>query len=162
MSAQLGVINPVFFTNEYDLYYSRENTPSISYLYNSNGQSYLFDDPEMQKFSLLPTTMKIENKEVVFTINKKHAIYYDRVFIYSLPELFKKVEFPYQLKQDLLDKIATIANYLAQGLEYEYLPGTAKQEKENLFFVVKKGKTHCRVTLLSFRKNKDIYYKDID
>jgi hypothetical protein len=152
---------PSLLADRFDSNFNIGNPPSVSYLYSSNRQSYLFTDPQMDQFSFIPA-IELKDKKLVFTINKKLAVYYDNTFFFSLPELVKKVQLPHSLNQELLDKIAIIANYLAQGEEYEYVTGTAKEKDSMLNFLVKKGENRCRVTVPSYRENAEITYEKID
>lgn len=140
----------------------------FSYLYSSpnrnHEESYLFEDPQMDEVSYLDPIV-IWNKKVNFTLfHQKLALYDGKDFILSLPDFLKKADFsskvslPNNLSQELLDKIAIIANYLHQGKEYEYLKGSAQQQGEKLIFLVKKGSNRWEVTLPSFQiKNEAIY-----
>jgi hypothetical protein len=161
MSVQLGINS--FFPNKFDSHYCEVGLSSYSYIYQSNHNRYQYLDPEMDQFSYLPV-IKLKEKQVIFTINPEEVIYYENAFFSSLPKLLNRIKPPKTLDQDLLDKIALIANYLAQGKEYEYLQGTAKQQGEKLTFLVKKrgGESHCRVTLPNFQKDEEIQYEEVD
>lgn len=136
-------------------------SPPISYLYPPDRQSYLFSDPQMDQFSFIPA-IELKDKKLIFTINRRLAVYYEDTFFFSLPELLKKVKLPEGLSQELLDKVAIIANYLAQGEEYEYIKGTAKEKDHTLNFLVKKGNNCCCVTVPSYREADEIQYEKID
>src|SRR5262245_1231351 len=136
MSVQLGVNPGSGYSEELNSYCSG-SSPPISYLYNSKRTAYQFVDPQMDDYSLLPQ-VEINGKKVIFTINLRPTLYYDNGFINSLPDLFKKVKFPQNLKQEMLEKIAIIANYLSLGEEYQYLPTTAIQQNGELTFFVKR------------------------
>lgn len=138
--------------------------PAYSYLYSSpTQQDYLFEDPEMDQVSFLPP-FEINGKKVIFTFNRCLALYYDHSFIYSISDFLKKIQAPqcHNLKQDLLDKIATAANYLSQGEECQYIQGTAKLLDKGLQFLVRKGGNLCKATLSPFAEEKsNIDYQEV-
>ncbi|MFI0434942.1 MAG: hypothetical protein ACH350_04335 [Parachlamydiaceae bacterium] len=141
---------------------SENQSPShISYMYSNDGEGYLFQDPkEMRHFSHIPS-FDIEEKPVIFTINDSPVIYYDDRFISSLPRFFEKITLPENPPQELLDKIATIANFLAQGTTYEYVKGSAQANHDTLNFKVTNENHSCKVTIPCFRELIDIDYEDI-
>jgi hypothetical protein len=140
---------------------SGEQPSPISYLYNSDRATYRFIDPQIDQFSFL-SPIEIKGKKVIFTVNPQPILYYNNSFIKSLPELFQKVTLPQNLNQEMLDKIAIIANYLSVGKEYEYFPTSAKQQSGELTFLATKGKKYYRVTLPSFKENERAQYEEIE
>ncbi len=146
----------------YPSYFSGD-PPGTSYVYkNSSRQNYLFEDPKMERYSFLPS-FEINGKKVIFTINTRPAIYYQQTFVYSISDLFKKIQSPQNLDSELLEKIAIIINFLSGGKEYKYLKGTAKQVGEGLTFKVLKNCTPFQVTLPSLKKeNSTAIYEEND
>ncbi len=160
MSVQIGAHREEYVEGCHHLWPT--SSSCFSYLYNSDHTAYRFADPHMEDFSLL-RTIEILGKKVIFTINPQRVLYYDSGFINSLPELFAKIKFPQNLNQEMLDKIAIIANYLSLGEEYKYLRTTAKQLSGELTFLVQKGEEECcRVTLPSFKDNTKTQYEVIN
>jgi hypothetical protein len=143
-------------------YHEHKKPLHYSYLYSSSErQNYCFQDPEMEQVSFLPP-FEINGKKVIFTINRQLALYYDQSFIYTISILLKKIKLPQSLDPDLLDKIATAVNYLSKGIEYEYLPGTAKQAGMGMIFLVKKGEIYCQATLSCLQgENSEICYQEV-
>jgi len=76
--------------------------------------------------------------------------------------LFKRVKFPQTLDQDLLNKIAIIANYLARGNEYEVISSSARIKDQTLRFLVKKGDESFCAILPCFQEEEDINYEIIE
>jgi hypothetical protein len=134
--------------------YCHGNQPSFSYIYHSqerNNYRFELDDSEIDEFSFIPP-IEIIGQKVCFTHNRQPVLYDGQSFIYSLSDLFKKIRLPETLDSELLDKIATIANYLARGLDYEYVKGTAKQEGPKVLFCVKNG-IDCLWDTFSLKQN---------
>jgi len=149
------------------LYSSYESYPShaeFSYLYSEGNTNYhyphLLDD-----YSFLPT-LEFNQKKIIFTFNQRYALYHEQEFIYSIKELIQKIKLPQSLDQNILDQIAMIANYLAQGKTYECLPKTTKLEGKELSFTVKpsfcckkKSDIHYLVRLPAFGETDEIRYQ---
>ena len=137
-------------------YDSPKPSPQYSYLYNSNRSRYTFDDPEIGKFSYIQEEININGKPVCLTINETRVIHYDGSFFYSLSDFSKKIHLPQQLDQDLLDKIALIANYLAGGEECEYEKGTAQILDNDILYRVKNEIHYCRARLFFSRDHEHV------
>lgn len=140
---------------------SNDPPSPYSYLYSYDRQSYAFDDPEMDKFSYIPA-IEFQKKTVTFTRNIDRAIYYDSNFYFSVPEFLNKIQLPNTLDQDLIEKIAIIANYLAKGEKCKYEMGTAQILDNHLNFLVKNGTEFCKVRLPSFTDDDTIVYEEIE
>lgn len=106
---------------------SQAEDPPISYLYTPDRKSYLFADPQMQKFSIDIPSIEIESNKIIFTITPQPAVYYKNELIYSHAEFLKRVKLPENINQDLQDKISMVARYLAQGEEFQYFLRQFKQ-----------------------------------
>ncbi len=139
--------------------YCNGDPPTISYLYSTSQDTYLFEDSTMKHLSYIPS-IEIGGKTVIFTFNQGLAIHYNQSFIRSISELFQKIQFPMSFNEKLLDKIATMANYLAKGTKYQYVEGTAKEEGRGILFFVKKGikSDLCQVTLSCLAEDAEICY----
>lgn len=80
--------------------------PPTSYMFYSD-QEFCFEDPELHLFSLKPS-FEIEGKPVVFTINKRPAIYYENEFFYNIIGFLKRVN-----EQNInKDKFEEISHFL--------------------------------------------------
>lgn len=139
-------------------------SPPISFMYApSSPKDYLFQDPKMEECSFIPP-IEFEGKTVIFTFHHHPALYFDRKFIYSISSLLERVSIPTNLNQEMLDKIATIANYLNPNQEEkcEYLSHSAKQIDAGISFFVKKEKNLCQVTIPSLKNTQNILYEEMN
>lgn len=165
MSVYCGISPSVQTDIRFDPHYTIDKPPKLSYIYrsspNKGSPNYLFHDPQMDQFSFIHA-IEILEKKVIFTIHTQLAIYYDDTFFFSLPELLQKIKLPKNLSQELLDKIAIIANYLAQGQKYEYEKGSAKEKDAALNFIVKSGDNYYQVNAPSYFETAEIIYEQMN
>lgn len=122
---------------------------------------------QMSALSLIPS-QKLDGQELFFTLdleNKKNVVFFDKFSFSSLPCLLDKTSLPPPINQELLDTIATIANYLAQGTRFTYVKGTAIENGEQLEFeVIEKDRTdeeRYLVKIPSYRTREKIEYARI-
>lgn len=133
----------------------------FSYLYSSNPttSTFRFSESLSAKHSLI-SPKKFDGKQIGFFLdqNQDPIIRCDNTDYHSLRELRGKVKFPTTLNPEDLEAIATIANFLARGLDCTYQPGTAMLEGQVLMFVVMEGSHRFKVTLSDYMEKDDIDY----
>ncbi|WP_068468252.1 hypothetical protein [Candidatus Protochlamydia phocaeensis] len=153
--------SPLSYMSYSEVSFSPGKPPS--YMHNESGDSFLYSEEDLEEISFLPV-IELNGKKVIFTLSPQHqpALYYKKRFISTIRDVLQLVRFFPSLDQELLDKIATMTNYLYKGTDYEYLPHSAKMKEEEIYFMVKHECELCKVKLPLSEKNCEVIYEEAD
>lgn len=130
-----------------------------SYVQTEDGSSVLFSAALRTEDSLIPP-LKLEGENLLFLLNPEMSpsVFFKKKYIDSFCDLFGQVTLPAKPDKDLLEKIATIANYFCCGTAFVCVLDSIKQKKKGLeFFSSDKTKgIKRRVSLSSLDKTCEI------